>query len=110
MPVHRLTGKFGNKNFYKGRGSGPMGHWSQKGRYILDPQKFTQFMIPDLSQCKLTPYINPSIAKSKVYFSHSVRDYFAKENLPADLPEPLVQNWQRAANRAMKDLRAGSDQ
>ncbi|KAJ3111483.1 hypothetical protein HK100_002668, partial [Physocladia obscura] len=100
MPARTLTSKLGNKNFYKGKGSGAMGRWTQRGNYLLEPFRFRQYIIPDLAECKLTPFINPNISKSKAHGSHSVLDYFTNENLPADLPTSLVKNMQRAANQA----------
>ncbi|KAI9346502.1 mitochondrial ribosomal protein L27-domain-containing protein [Obelidium mucronatum] len=104
MPARILTSKLGNKNFYKGKGSGPMGRWTAKGKYLLEPFRFRQFMIPDLAGCQLTPYVNPNIPKSKSQFTHSVRDYFMKDTLPNDLPPSLVANMQRAAKDVTRAL------
>ncbi|KAJ3065460.1 hypothetical protein HDU98_011188 [Podochytrium sp. JEL0797] len=104
MVARILTSKLGNKNFYKGKGSGPMGRWTAKGNYVLEPFRFRQYMIPDLQGCQLTPYVNPSIEKSKSQFSHSVRDYFMVDSLPRDLPPSLVANMQRAAKDCTRGL------
>ncbi|KAJ3332206.1 hypothetical protein HDU76_000979 [Blyttiomyces sp. JEL0837] len=99
----RLTSKMGNKNFYKGSGSGSMGRWSKKGNYVLDPSKFRQWIIPDLSNFKLTPYVNPKI-ETTFRKSHSVRDYFKPSALPEGLDPSLVQNMQRAARDVSRML------
>ncbi|KAJ3243304.1 hypothetical protein HDU78_000620 [Chytriomyces hyalinus] len=108
MPARVLNPKLGNKNFYKGRGSGAMGRWTPKGNYVLEPFRFRQYMIPDLSGCQLTPYVNPNISKAASSFTHSVRDYFKTDALPADLPLSLVRNMQRAAREVSKSLINGS--
>ncbi|KAI8617677.1 hypothetical protein BC830DRAFT_1112388 [Chytriomyces sp. MP71] len=107
MPARILSPKLGNKNFYKGRGSGAMGRWTQKGNYLLEPFRFRQYMIPELAGCQLTPYVNPNVSKSAAQFTHSVRDYFKPENLPEDLPASLVKNMQRAARDVTKQLLHG---
>ncbi|RKP01276.1 hypothetical protein CXG81DRAFT_1907, partial [Caulochytrium protostelioides] len=52
-----FTGKDGNKNYYKGTRSGRMGHWTRKGRYIVEPQQKRQWIVPPLDTFKLTPYV-----------------------------------------------------
>ena len=46
-----LTSKQGNKNFYKGHGSGRMGRHTPKG-YLLEPWRERTFVVPDLSGSK----------------------------------------------------------
>ncbi|KAI8850078.1 mitochondrial ribosomal protein L27-domain-containing protein, partial [Chytridium lagenaria] len=70
-----LGAKFGNKNWYKGTGSGSMGKWTKKGEYIIEPHKVRKFMIPDLNGFELTPYVDPKFT-TLVRGSHSVKDYF----------------------------------
>ncbi|KAJ3081917.1 hypothetical protein HDU79_011973 [Rhizoclosmatium sp. JEL0117] len=109
MPARILTPKLGNKNFYKGRGSGPMGRWTAKGNYMLEPFRFRQYMIPDLSGCQLTPYVNPNTLKSKSIGNHSVRDYFTNDALPKDLSPSLIANMQRAARECSQAIKAKKD-
>ncbi|KAJ3402209.1 hypothetical protein HDV05_008663 [Chytridiales sp. JEL 0842] len=97
-----LTGKFGNKNFYKGTGSGAMGRWTRKGAYILEPERFRQYMIPNLTGFQLTPYINPNVERT-FQKSHSLRDYFWKENLPKELDNvTLIENMRKAAKEVSR--------
>ncbi|KXS13544.1 hypothetical protein M427DRAFT_58589 [Gonapodya prolifera JEL478] len=83
-----MTGKRGNKNFYKGTGSGSMGHW-ENGRYVVDPWKVRKYVVPDLSDFALTPYVSRKIAKPKgtqIVPAPTVADYF--RNAPGG-PEVL---------------------
>ncbi|KAJ3319306.1 isocitrate dehydrogenase (NAD(+)) idh1 [Boothiomyces sp. JEL0866] len=59
-----LTSKQGNKNFYKGKRSGRMGHWTRKGRYVVEETQKRTFVIPELVDFKLTPFVSPKANES----------------------------------------------
>ncbi|KAK3744583.1 hypothetical protein QZH41_016101, partial [Actinostola sp. cb2023] len=44
-----LTGKKGNKQFYKGRGVRPPGYHTSKGGYKIVQRKVPEFIVPDLT-------------------------------------------------------------
>ncbi|KAJ3097754.1 hypothetical protein HDU97_004569 [Phlyctochytrium planicorne] len=100
----RMIAKFGNKNVYKGTGSGSMGKWTSKGKFIIEQHKVRQFMVPDLNGFELTPYVDPTF-KTKIRATHSVEDYFKPENLPQGLDAGLVENMQRAAAEVYNRMR-----
>jgi len=52
-----LNSKRGNKNYYKGKGGTKEGRHTSKGRYIIDPLKRLELVVPDLTGFKLKPYI-----------------------------------------------------
>lgn len=52
-----LTTKRAHKGFYKGKGGTKEGRLTSKGRFIVDPLKKLQLVVPDLSGFRLKPYI-----------------------------------------------------
>ncbi|KAI8903639.1 mitochondrial ribosomal protein L27-domain-containing protein [Gorgonomyces haynaldii] len=84
-----LNAKQGNKNFYKGNRSGRMGHWTVKGRFIVDQHRLREFVCPaNLGESNLKPFVSPQ--QTKVERSHTVADYFAQENWTGEQDrEPL---------------------
>ncbi|KAI9018901.1 hypothetical protein DFJ74DRAFT_675237 [Hyaloraphidium curvatum] len=42
-----------------------MGHYDASGRYIIDPWKVRDYVVPDLSNFKLTPFVSPKVDASK---------------------------------------------
>ncbi|TPX54997.1 hypothetical protein SeMB42_g00026 [Synchytrium endobioticum] len=87
-----LTSKDGNKNFYKGTGSGAMGHFVQGGRYVIDEWKRRQFVVPEgLSLFKLTPYVSPeakTAAATETWTdTHSVMAYLTHTAIPPSVLE-----------------------
>ena len=66
-----LTGKSGNRFFYKGRGSGSRGFWSKGGKYRIQKWKIYQFIVPDLTDCKLKPYVSSRTPIVKVDGTYS---------------------------------------
>lgn len=52
-----MTSKRGH-NFYKGRGSGAMGRHTQHGGYIIEYSKVRDYVVPDLRETKLRPYVS----------------------------------------------------
>lgn len=56
-----LHPKHGNRLFYKGYGASPMGHYTRRGGYIIDwTNRVPEYMVPDLSDCQLQPYVSTS--------------------------------------------------
>ncbi|KAI9339222.1 hypothetical protein DFJ73DRAFT_847043 [Zopfochytrium polystomum] len=105
MRLRILTSKMGNKNYYKGKGSGSAGHWDRLGQYYIDEHKLRRFVVPDISPAafQLTPYVNPKI-QSPPYRPHDVRDYFSLSALQPyikDLDEDLVRRMRLAAYRCV---------
>mmetsp|Transcript_4064 Transcript_4064/g.7817 ORF Transcript_4064/g.7817 Transcript_4064/m.7817 type:complete len:99 (-) Transcript_4064:47-343(-) len=58
-----LTTKKAGKGFYKGKGGTKEGRHTSKGRYIIDPKKRVELIVPDLAGFKLKPYIAASASK-----------------------------------------------
>ena len=54
----RLSSKNGNQQYYKGSRSGAMGTIDPYGKFRADPEKVREWMIPDLEQCDLRPYVS----------------------------------------------------
>ncbi|KAI7894009.1 mitochondrial ribosomal protein L27-domain-containing protein [Mucor mucedo] len=52
-----LTAKKGH-NFYKGTGSGAMGRHTKNGGYLVDWNKVRTFVVPDLENFALGPYVS----------------------------------------------------
>ncbi|KAI8978026.1 mitochondrial ribosomal protein L27-domain-containing protein [Pilobolus umbonatus] len=52
-----LTSKKGH-NFYKGTGSGAMGRHTKNGGYVVDWNKVRTFVVPDLENFNLAPYVS----------------------------------------------------
>ncbi|KAI8907113.1 mitochondrial ribosomal protein L27-domain-containing protein [Powellomyces hirtus] len=98
-----MTSKRGNKNFYKGTGSGKMGRWTTRGRYILEPWRFRQWIVPDLTMCELKPFVSKE-ANQWVRRDHSFRDYFRKENIPEDMNAKLAERCRDTAREAYKNI------
>lgn len=52
-----LTSKRGPRNFYKGKNCIPTGRHTSKGKYILMSDKLPKYVVPDLTDFKLKPYV-----------------------------------------------------
>ncbi|KAL0085782.1 mitochondrial ribosomal protein L27-domain-containing protein [Phycomyces blakesleeanus] len=64
----QLTAKQGH-NFYKGTGSGAMGRHTKQGGYKVDWSKVRTFVVPDLQNFSLGPYVSrktPFMKKSEL--------------------------------------------
>lgn len=59
-----MTGKMGNKNFYKGRGVRNTGFHTRKAGYIIVYRKVPQFIVPDLTGFELKPYVSYKAPKT----------------------------------------------
>ncbi|XP_057302145.1 39S ribosomal protein L41-A, mitochondrial-like [Hydractinia symbiolongicarpus] len=53
-----MTGKHGNKNFYKGRGVRNPGFHTKWGGYKIVQKKVPEFIVPDLSGFEMKPYVS----------------------------------------------------
>ncbi|KAL7433185.1 hypothetical protein ACHAXH_004453, partial [Discostella pseudostelligera] len=59
-----LTTKRAGKGYYKGKGCTSEGRLTSKGKFIADPVKKLQLIVPDLTGFTLKPYIARTVAKS----------------------------------------------
>jgi hypothetical protein len=59
-----LTTKRAGKGYYKGKGCTSEGRLTSKGKFIADPMKKLQLIVPDLTGFTLKPYIARTVAKS----------------------------------------------
>lgn len=57
-----LTTKRAGKGFYKGKGGTSEGRLTSKGKFIADPLKKLQLIVPDLKGFPLKPYIASSVS------------------------------------------------
>jgi large subunit ribosomal protein L41 len=55
--IGALTSKRGPRNFYKGKGCKSTGRHTSKGAYVLMEEKLPKYVVPDLTNCKLKPYV-----------------------------------------------------
>ncbi|CAL5219143.1 g920 [Coccomyxa viridis] len=53
----QLTSKTGPKGYYKGKGVPTVGHHTRKGGYKILQDRLPQYVVPDLTDFKLKPYI-----------------------------------------------------
>lgn len=56
-PSGNISPKRGNKNFYKGKGGKKYGKPDQHGQFQLRPEGKPTWLIPDLTEFKLKPYV-----------------------------------------------------
>merc|ERR1719483_689164 len=56
-PSGNISPKRGNKNFYKGTGAKKYGKPDQHGKFQLRPEGKPTWLIPDLTEFKLKPYV-----------------------------------------------------
>ncbi len=59
-----LNTKRAGKGYYKGKGCTSEGRLTSKGKFIADPMKKLQLIVPDLTGFTLKPYIARTVAKS----------------------------------------------
>ncbi|KAJ1953598.1 60S ribosomal protein L27, mitochondrial, partial [Dispira parvispora] len=57
-----MTGKRG-RNFYKGTRTGAMGRHNKYGGYRLDYSRVRTYVVPDLTNCSLKPYVSRQTEK-----------------------------------------------
>ena len=58
-----LNTKRAGKGYYKGKGGTSEGRLTSKGKFIADPLKKLQLIVPDLMDFPLKPYIARSVSK-----------------------------------------------
>uniref|UniRef100_A0A7S1D0Q8 Uncharacterized protein n=1 Tax=Cyclophora tenuis TaxID=216820 RepID=A0A7S1D0Q8_CYCTE len=58
-----LGTKRARKGFYKGKGGTKDGRLTSKGKFIVDPAKRLELVVPDLQGFKLKPYIASTVPK-----------------------------------------------
>lgn len=58
-----LTTKRARKGYYKGKGATKEGHLTSTGKFVVDPLKRLQLVVPDLSDFKLKPYIASTVPR-----------------------------------------------
>mmetsp|Transcript_6217 Transcript_6217/g.9698 ORF Transcript_6217/g.9698 Transcript_6217/m.9698 type:complete len:151 (+) Transcript_6217:109-561(+) len=58
-----LNAKKAKKGYYKGNGATKEGRLTSKGKFIADPMKKLQLVVPDLEGFKLKPYIASAVSK-----------------------------------------------
>jgi large subunit ribosomal protein L41 len=58
-----LTTKRAGKGFYKGKGCTSEGRINSKARFIVNPLKRLELVVPDLSGFRLKPYISSSASR-----------------------------------------------
>mmetsp|Transcript_36927 Transcript_36927/g.118364 ORF Transcript_36927/g.118364 Transcript_36927/m.118364 type:complete len:117 (-) Transcript_36927:145-495(-) len=58
LPLHA---KHAKKGYYKGNGCRSTGRLTSKGRFIKDPAKLLDFVVPDLRGFQLKPYVAKTV-------------------------------------------------
>ncbi|KAL0290516.1 UNVERIFIED_CONTAM: 39S ribosomal protein L41, mitochondrial [Sesamum angustifolium] len=53
-----LTSKRSPRGFYKGKNCKPTGFHTRKGGYVVVPEKLPNYVVPDLTDFKLKPYVS----------------------------------------------------
>ncbi|KAF3907537.1 hypothetical protein AA313_de0202128 [Arthrobotrys entomopaga] len=64
----KLTTKQVNGGYYKGTGSGAMGEHTKWGGYKLNPAKMRNYVVPDMTGFKLTPFVTKKLEPTKGKF------------------------------------------
>lgn len=86
-----MSSKSGNKHYFKGRGCNKTGFLTRKGKFVVDPFRIVSFVVPNLTECNLKPYV--SFKGAKVESSVlTAEDLLAIGATPEDPgPEGVVQ-------------------
>ncbi|TDZ44724.1 54S ribosomal protein L27 [Colletotrichum trifolii] len=66
---NRLTTKDVNKGFYKGNRTGSMGRHTKHGGYMVDWSKVRTYIVPNLAECNLTPFVPESVQVIKTRYN-----------------------------------------
>ncbi|XP_059631307.1 uncharacterized protein LOC132274144 [Cornus florida] len=53
-----LTSKRGPRDYYKGKNCRPTGFHTRKGGYVVVQEKLPNYVVPDLTDFKLKPYVS----------------------------------------------------
>mmetsp|Transcript_109784 Transcript_109784/g.236204 ORF Transcript_109784/g.236204 Transcript_109784/m.236204 type:complete len:105 (+) Transcript_109784:46-360(+) len=59
-----LTTKRAGKGYYKGNRCRSEGRITSKARFVVDPNKRTELMVPDLTGFKLRAYVAPGVKRN----------------------------------------------
>ena len=49
-----MSSKRGNKNYYKGKGTGKLGEWTSKNKFVVQDWRLRQYVVPDLSDFQVS--------------------------------------------------------
>ncbi|KAI8804167.1 hypothetical protein BJ742DRAFT_826009 [Cladochytrium replicatum] len=98
-----MTSKRGNKNYYKGTGTGRMGHRTRKGFYKIDPWQLRTWMVPEgLSMTPLRATVSRN-ADGYTRRAHTFRDYFRPDNITEAMTEAHgIDFWARCRGAAKR--------
>lgn len=66
-----LNTKRVGKGFYKGKGGTKEGRLTSKAKFIVDPLKRLELVVPDLSGFRLKPYIASTVSRFPPEERHS---------------------------------------
>ncbi|XP_010538932.1 PREDICTED: 39S ribosomal protein L41-A, mitochondrial-like [Tarenaya hassleriana] len=53
-----LSSKRAPRDYYKGKNCKPTGFHTRKGGYVIQPEKLPNYVVPDLTDFKLKPYVS----------------------------------------------------
>ncbi|KAG6608261.1 39S ribosomal protein L41-A, mitochondrial-like protein, partial [Cucurbita argyrosperma subsp. sororia] len=53
-----LSSKRAPRDYYKGKNCKPTGFHTRKGGYVVVPEKLPNYVVPDLTDFKLKPYVS----------------------------------------------------
>ncbi|KAJ6834060.1 uncharacterized protein M6B38_337565 [Iris pallida] len=53
-----LSSKRAPRDYYKGKNCKPTGFHTRKGGYVLQDEKLPRYVVPDLTDFKLRPYVS----------------------------------------------------
>jgi large subunit ribosomal protein L41 len=68
----RLTVKDTNKGFYKGNRTGAMGRHTKFGGYVIEWDKVRTYVVPDLKDFKLTPFVTEEMRPTRGDYKNSL--------------------------------------
>ncbi|MCL7039511.1 hypothetical protein MKW94_019552 [Papaver nudicaule] len=60
-----LSSKRAPKDYYKGKNCKPTGFHTRKGGYVVVDEKLPNYVVPDLTDFKLKPYVSQCAAEVK---------------------------------------------
>ncbi|KDP45653.1 hypothetical protein JCGZ_17260 [Jatropha curcas] len=60
-----LSSKRAPRNYYKGKNCKPTGFHTRKGGYVIVLEKLPNYVIPDLTDFKLKPYVSQCASEVK---------------------------------------------
>ncbi|KAI3978597.1 hypothetical protein MKX01_015772 [Papaver californicum] len=60
-----LSSKRAPKDYYKGKNCKPTGFHTRKGGYVVVDEKLPNYVVPDLTDFKLKPYVSQCVVEVK---------------------------------------------